>query len=369
MLEWAIKRSGKTSEAVSRSNKGLREWLSGEKKPTLRQLEKFAATTYAPFGYLLLSEPPDESLHIPYFRTVESHVSAPSLNLIETVQIISQRQDWMRDQLVSLGNDPLEFAGSARPDDSPIQVAHDMREKLGLAERWKGMKGWTGALAGIRDAMENVGIYVTINGVVGHNNRRHLKVDEFRGFVLADDYAPFVFVNGADSKEAQMFTLAYELAHIWIGRDAVFDLYRLESSDNQTEAACNKIAAEFLIPEKELSDTWDETVAVPEMIRTLSGRFSVSKIIAARRALDLRFINKKTFYDLYAELANTSKKPRSGGNFYATANLRIGKRFARAVITAARNEDILYRHAYRLTGLNQVTFEKFAKHLDKERQT
>ena len=365
LLEWAIKRSGKTPDDVSKSNKNLKDWLDGKKKPTLRQLERFAAATYAPFGYLLLPDPPEEILPIPHFRTLGGHAPTPSSDLIETVQIISQRQDWMRDRLIADGNEPLEFVGSAKLSDSPTKVVHDIKRKLGITEEWRYDKeGWRGVLTGMRDAMENAGIYVTSSGVVGNNNRRLLKVKEFRGFVLVDDYAPFVFVNGADSKAAQMFTLAHELAHVWIGRDAVFDLYGLGPANNQTERICDQIAAEFLVPEDELARSWSKTADAPRTIRALSKRFKVSKIVVARRALDLGFIDNGVFYDFYSRLSSMPAKPNRGGNFYANASFRIGRRFAKAVVGAAKEEKILYRDAYRLTGLDRVTFEKFAERLD-----
>lgn len=367
ILDWAIGRSGKSVEILSRDKrmKRIREWLSGESRPTLRQLERFADATFTPLGYLFLSEPPAEKMPVPYFRTAGAGpASRPSLDLIETVQTVKQRQDWMRDHLVGEGNDPLAFVGSARPADPPTQVAREMRGALGMTGEWTAnLDSWEDALRALRDGMEEAGVFVVTNGIVGYNTRRALQVDEFRGFVLVDDYAPFVFVNGADAKAAQMFTLAHELAHVWLGRSAAFDLHRLDPADDVTERACNRIAAEFLVPEKEMRRAWGRLAGRSDPYRDAARHFKVSRLVVARRAFDLGLIGRNVFLGLYGQWYKPDARSSGGGNFYASANFRVGRRFASTVINAARGERILYREAYRLTGLNRSSFEKYAASL------
>src|SRR5208282_5042190 len=125
-----------------------------------------------------------------------------------------------------------------------------IRQTLGIESGWAARQPtWTAALRELFRKVEEVGILVVVNGVVANNNHRKLDPFEFRGFVLVDEYAPLVFLNGADGKAAQVFTMAHELAHVWFGSSAAFDLRELQPADEQMEKACDRVAAEFLVPE------------------------------------------------------------------------------------------------------------------------
>ena len=72
---------------------------------------------------------------------------------------------------------------------------------------------------------EEAGILVMVSGVVGSNNRAARLIRTSSAVSLWPTGWPhsFVFLNGADTKAAQMFTLAHELAHIWLGQSALSD--------------------------------------------------------------------------------------------------------------------------------------------------
>lgn len=365
VLSWAVQRAGID---LRDSFPRLNDWLLGTAQPTLRQLEAFAKAASVPFGYLFLPEPPEERLPIPHFRTLPGQqTERPSPDLLKTIYTMQRRQAWMREYSIDQGHEPLPFVRSASVHDDPGEVARRIRAVLGLDANWAEVQPtWTDALRRLRERAEDVGILVVTSGIVGNNTRRQLNVEEFRGFVLVDEYAPLVFINGADGKAAQMFTLAHELAHVWLGSSASFDLRDLQPAEDETEQACNRIAAEFLVPERSMRTVWREVLGQPDRFQAVARRFKVSEIVAARRALDLRLISRNEFFEFYEEYRKQERARRSGeegGNFYATQTLRLGRRFGEAVVRAVREGRLLYSEAYRLTGLYGRTFEEYSRRL------
>ena len=184
-------------------------------RPTLKQLERFAKATFTPIGYFFLREPPVERIPIPDFRTVaDARLNHPSSNLLDTIYLCQQRQEWYREFVQSTGGEPLDFVGSARPHDDIAESAARIRRFLGFdIEERRRIPTWTDAPRRFIGQADALGVLVMVSGVVGSNSRRSLDPEEFRGFALADSIAPLVFINGSDTKPAQMFTLAHELAH------------------------------------------------------------------------------------------------------------------------------------------------------------
>lgn len=367
ILLWAANRSGK-SEVIHGDFPHWKKWIDNESYPTLKQLEKLAKITSTPLGYFLLQNPPDDTLPIPHYRTInDSDITGPSPDLLETVQTLTRRQDWIHESLIEQGAEPLPFVGSANKSSNPKKVAKEIRVALGLEDGWAGnCRTWEEAFRMLIDKVEGLRIFVVVNGIVGNNTHRKLNVNEFRGFVLVDNYAPFIFINGADGKAAQMFTLAHELAHIWYGVSAAFDLQSLQPSKNDIEMICNLVAAEFLVPEAELREYWVYVKSHEDRFQQTSRKFKVSEIVVARRALDLNLISKDEFMEFYQNRFLSqlqTNQTSSGGNFYYTQAFRISKRFAEAVIRSTIEGKLMYRDAYQLTGLRGETFTKFAQRL------
>lgn len=365
VLRWARQRSGleidKLARKVGVKPERVQAWeQSGEISRS--QADKLARHTHTPLGYLYLPEPVEDRLPISDFRTVSDRaLNTPSPDLLETVQTMQRRQSWMRDELIENGNLPLDFVGSVALDAAPSEVADAIREKLGLHLRWASAeRTWTDALTHLRGYIEEVGVLVVSNGIVDNNTHRKLNPDEFRGFALVDEYVPLIFVNSADSKAAQMFTLVHELAHVWTGDEGVSNFTEfLLPLPNAVEQFCNKVAAEFLVPADEMRVVWSQA---PEEDRYqfLARQFKVSTLVAARRALDLQLIDRAEYFDFYRaweETDNQEHQSGKSGNFWNTQNVRLGKPFSLAVIRAVKEGRLLYRDAYSLTGLKGKTFD------------
>lgn len=358
MLRWARERAGYSVASLRERFPKLELWERGEVSPTLKQLESFAKATHTPVGYLFLPEPPVERVPIPDFRTVENlRIEHPSPDLLDTVYLCQQRQEWYRDHARSLGEGPLEFAGSATLTSEVEATAATMRHALGLdVEERRRTQTWTGALRRFIEQADALGVLVMVSGVVGSNNQRPLDPQEFRGFALADPWAPLVFLNGADTKAAQMFTLAHELAHVWLGRSAISDTEARAVPENQVERWCNRVAAELLVPLALLRAEYRKDTPLRQEVGRLARCFKVSTLVILRRIHDAGGLTQTELWQAYqAELDRLRNLPKgSGGDFYLTQMARVGKRFARALVVSTLEGQTLHRDAFRMLGFSKV---------------
>ena len=368
LIRWARERAGLQVEDLITKFKKLTEWENGETRPTFKQLEAFAHAVHVPFGYLFLTEPPEEDIPISDFRTVADKANTrPSPDLLDTLYAMLRHQAWLREHLIEEDIEPLTFVDSALLSDEPDAVGREMRRTLGLEKGWAMEIGtWQYAVDEIRRRIEELGVMAVINGVVGNNTQRRLSVTEFRGFALTDPYAPLIFVNGADSKSAQRFTLAHELAHIWLGEAGLSGFEKLLPGGTDVENWCNRAAAELLVPSEELNQYWKYARRQPHPIEAVARSFKVSPIVAARRAMDIKLIERGAFFDFYSDYIKREHlrgKKSSGGDFYNNQNTRVGKLFASHVIKAAMEGQLGFKEAYQLTGLRGGTFQDYAKRL------
>ncbi|AWW28965.1 hypothetical protein DN752_01790 [Echinicola strongylocentroti] len=360
IINWAITRAGNNLEEFYQKNPNVKEWINGNKKPTIKQLEDFTHKVHVPFGYMFLNKPPKEDIPIPFFRTGKTKNNKVSLNVYHTIQLIGERQNWLTNYLKESEYPDLEYVGKYTERSNYFEIVKDIRASLKLPTNWASKMGtWEEALDYLTLQIEEIGIIVNFNGIVGNNTRRKIPVEECRGFVLVNKKAPFLFINSADAKAAQMFTLIHELAHIWLGESAGFDNQQMLPADDPVEKLCDQVAAEFLVPELFLKEKWKDS----KDIKYLSRVFKVSPIVIARRCMDLNLITKTTFFDFYnnyiEEYQLKKGNQTSGGNFYATAKKRISLRFASFVNNAVNENNLLYRDAYKLTSLKGNTYEKF----------
>ena len=355
-LRWAIQRAGVSEEKAIEVFPLLNDWLNQDKQPTLSQLKNFASRFYVPFGYLFLGNLPVENIPFPMFRGEAGQQNHFDLNVYDTVMGVQARQEWLEEYFEENEIESCRFVGCISTS-TPINEAVDkLRAILELDSRWAfSLSTPDAAVSLLSQKLEDVGVFLAYNGVVGNNTHRPLKVSECRGFALVNEKAPYIFVNSADSKSAQLFTLIHEAAHLMLGISAGHAGSEVLNHE-ATENYCDRVAAEFLVPASVLREIWNNDT------KYVSRRFKTSELVVARRAHDLSLMSDaayKSFWLMYNQRLNVTKKKSSGGSFYLTSVKRVGRNFAIHVRNAVNNRQLSYTEAYRLTGLYGKTYDKF----------
>lgn len=376
VLKWARERAEMPAEQLAKKigqkPDRLAQWEAGEGHPTFKQALRLASVTHVPFGYLFLPDPPAEEIPLPDLRTV---AGAPAQrfdsNTIDLINDVLFKHAWFVDRLIQQGHERLPFVGRNRLTDSAVQIAEDIRNTLGLPDAAQQAVSWEGFVRALIDKAEGAGIWVMRTGIVGNDTHRPLSIRQFRGFAISHPVAPLVFINGRDALAAQIFTFAHEIAHIWLGSSGISNVQigrRDYGTNRQTEIACNQIAAEVLVPQARFVEEWSDNRTAAANYDVLARRFKVSRIVIARRALDLGKIAEDAYSVFYAEEqrrwdAEREKKREDagGGNFYNTMPLRNGIRFTSAVVGSAISGETLLRDAGSLLNIQPATIVKYHK--------
>lgn len=353
----------------------LTKWIKGEKEPTFNQVERVSQATGIPLGYFFLQTPPQEDIPLMEYRTINSiSFDRPSRNLIETIHDMEMVQDWTREHIIAEGVPGPTCVGIFKREQNPIHCAELVRRVLGINEDWfVSCKTTDDSYRFIRNAISSAGVLVMMSGIVGNNTRRPLEIEEFRAFVMIDDYAPLIFINTNDSGNGRLFSLLHEFAHVCVGESDFYnDRNGGASGIRPVEVLCNAVAAEILVPQTMFLQQWNEYVnnnTERETIEILAKHFKCGITVIARKALDNGMIKS----DLYHEMATLAikryvdKKRRdkengvSGGDYYRTAATRIDKRFFQMLNNSVAEGKTQYTDAFRLTNTNRSSFAKLAE--------
>lgn len=364
LLTWARERAGLPVEVMAKragtTPKKAELWEEGEARPTFRQAARWATVTHVPLGYLFLPTPPEERLPIPDLRTVRGSVG-PSENadFMDELRTVQFKADWYREYRKKRGGTALGFVGRFRNNYATDAIARDMRDVLGVgADARAATRNWEEFLAVLTERAESAGIWVMRSGVVGNNTSRPLSVEAFRGFAISDPLIPLVFVNARDARAAQIFTLAHEFAHLWLGKSGISDALS-EPMDARNakgvESLCNAVAAEFLAPKEDFRREWAKADDLASNAARLSARFRVSRIVIAIRARTLGLVDEETFQEFFdAERARWRKEREDstgGGDYYRSARSRNGHGFYQAILACAERGELLLRDAGRLLDM------------------
>jgi Zn-dependent peptidase ImmA (M78 family) len=360
VLTWAAEQAGKSYETlvegIAKRERDRQMLLEG--KLTNAQAEKVAKLTGVPYGLLFLPEPPVLTRpDIPDLRqTVDPLPLSPDFQ--EVYEDALLKQEWYAQHLLDEGATPLPFVGSFPENANAERLAADISKTLDLSPSLRKTAATADLYFGVlAERAEEAGVLVMKSGIVKSNTRRSLSVKEFRGFALVHGLAPLVFINGRDYEVASVFTLMHELAHIWIGQSGVSDLADATFQHKNVERLCNQVAADVLVPKAEFLERWGPTTDIASLAQT----FRVSRLVVARRALDLGLIGQDRYNEVAAQARKDGRSSSSGGDAHKTIPVRNSKRFTKALVKSVMAGDTLIRDAASLLHVKAGTVVRMGR--------
>lgn len=305
IISWALSQTSE-EKLGAKLVENIKHWLDGTKSPTFNQIEDFSKKSHIPLGYFFLQTPPVEQIGLLEYRTLDSiELTTPSRNLIDTIHEMENVQEWMVNYRKEGNYDTISVVGSLKNITDISVIVDTIRKDLGLNDEWyKECRNPSEAFNKVRGLLEECGIVVMMNGIVGKNTHRALDVNEFRAFAMVNEWAPLIFINGADSAGGRLFSLFHEIVHLWIGENDLYNDRKYSTNGiKPIEVTCNAVAGELMVPKTAFLEKWNSNTNddTHEKIKELARLFRCSSSVIARRALDNKKIDKDVYNQVIAD--------------------------------------------------------------------
>lgn len=362
---------------IGRPEDEIRGWEDGTQCPTLAQVRKAAEIYHRSLAVFYLPESPQgfQTLRdFRHLRDVQSRAYSPELAQI--IRLVEYRQDWLKEWLMAEGAEPLKFIGSASLRTPALDVANAIRNKLEIkSEQQIKCRTRREALNLWIDKAEEIGINICRQGGI--------ECEEARGFVLTDVYAPSIYINSDDAIVARLFTLAHELAHLWINLPGISNMEDLDQNGNtdndRIEIFCNRVASFTLLDDSTFNTFWAKTSSnniLENRIRAVADHIKVSEEVIARRLLDLGNITasqyrtlRQSFKERWQNLKDEERsKNKDTPGFPSPHLLRVltnGRILTRVVLDSYFGGTLSGADASNLLNVKVNNFHKVAEYTGK----
>jgi Zn-dependent peptidase ImmA (M78 family) len=317
MLVWAREEVGfsieQAAEAIGVSVECLRAAESGEKALTLTQLRNAAEKFDFPFGYFYLSSPPASKSYkpVPDFRIEPSLVGSNHFRLNLEIRKSRVQREIFVDLAASLEMKIKPFQVLSEP--YPTNIGNLIRDRLGVTNSEINSLDFGDVYSYWKNKIEN-------DGVLVYESQYIPEKTGVIGAAIFYELCPVILIKrGGDFNERKLFTLLHEYAHLLKGKSAINDagaqdIDLANTSEALFEAACNRLAAEILVPSNNVNVADYVRLNPVAKMESLAKSFKVTYTTAAVCLRRLNLISKPELIDLLEirRRANEKKSPNKG---------------------------------------------------------
>lgn len=365
VLKWLIDSSGWSNDEIAKrlniSTENIQKIITGEKKPTFRQLQELSTIFKRPIAAFLLSKPLVEKPKPKDYRMLPDKTNKFDKKTILVMRKTRRLQDLSKELSRNIQYETKSKLEKVKISDNPEQIALNFRERFSLTEdKQRKFKTSYELFNYLRDVFEDLNVFIF---------QFSMPVEDARGFVFVDESPNVIVVNTKDNIEARLFSLMHEFAHILLG-ESVIDLPdATHTYKDDIERWCNEFSSAFLLPKdlaKAAFESYKTNLTQKETLKTLSNRYKVSKAMLLLNMLKLKYIEKTDYDAILARFKKEEIKPKkegekgTGGGIPSEVKClsEVGNKFVSLVANNYDRDFITYTDALNYLSIKSKSFDK-----------